>query len=551
MRLLAVCLCIFVFGFGSAQDLDLVHDREWYDFIDRCRLSTGGHPALHPGLRSYDLDQVREMLLRSDSLGAVDPASLTYRTLILRTSKAFIEQSSPDDGFWDQFYINQAFLFSKYGKDFFVRLNPLVHFSLGHSNLNEVLFTNARGFEISGGLNDRFFFYSNIVETQLKFPSYIQNYVERYEAIPGNGFYKPFKSQLFDFEDGYDFLNSEGYLSVKVTDNVGFQLGHGKHFFGNGRRSLLQSDFSNNAFYFQADWKFWKIHYRNLWQELRPRSAVFGGNDDLLPRKYSATHHLSVNVLPNLNFGIFESVVFYRSDQFELGYMNPIILYRTIEQSVNSPDNVLLGFDILWDVKKKLSIYGQLIFDEFKLDELIFDNRGWWGNKLAYQLGVFYPKAFGVEDLNLRIEFNEARPYTYSHRDSSASYSHYQLPLAHPLGANFSEILFEMNYRPVARLRLEMLALYYRKGLDSEDENYGGDVLKSNATRVGEYDNFIGQGINSEVLLLNMNVSYRLFEGLDIYGRFVMRESMSLDADQERFFEAGIRYNLRQSVPVF
>ena len=77
--------------------------------------------------------------------------------------------------------------------------------------------------------------------------------------------------------------------------------------------------------------------------------------------------------------------------------------------------------------------------------------------------------AFGVDHLDLRVEFNMARPYTYSHNDTLGSnYSHYNQALAHPLGANFREVLAIVQYQPSKRLQLEARAIR---------ANYGEDPL--------------------------------------------------------------------------
>ena len=39
------------------------------------------------------------------------------------------------------------------------------------------------------------------------------------------------------------------------------------------------------------------------------------------------------------------------------------------------------------------------------------------------------------------------RPYTYAHHNPQQNYAHYNQPLAHPLGANFSEFLVMANYK--------------------------------------------------------------------------------------------------------
>ena len=81
-------------------------------------------------------------------------------------------------------------------------------------------------------------------------------------------------------------------------------------------------------------------------------------------------HHLSYNVTPNFNFGIFESVIASRKQQFELQYLNPIIFYRSVEHSLGSPDNVILGANFKWNIAKKCQIYGQLVLDEFYFKEI-------------------------------------------------------------------------------------------------------------------------------------------------------------------------------------
>ena len=76
------------------------------------------------------------------------------------------------------------------------------------------------------------------------------------------------------------------------------------------------------------------------------------------------------------------------------------------------------------------------MLDEFTAKEM-FANNGYWANKYGIQLGGKYFDAFGVRNLDLQAELNMVRPYTYSHYDSTSNYTHYNQPLAHPLGADF------------------------------------------------------------------------------------------------------------------
>jgi hypothetical protein len=211
-------------------------------------------------------------------------------------------------------------------------------------------------------------------------------------------------------------------------------------------------------------------------------------------------HHLSVNALPWLNVGLFESVVFSREDHFEFSYLNPIIFYRAIERANGSPDNVNLGIDFKILALNHLQFYGQWFMDEFKSSEL-FGGNGWFGNKFGLQLGGKYFDAFNVKNLDLQAEMNLVRPFTYSHYDSTSNYTHYNQPLAHPLGAGFGEFIGIVRYQPVRNLYLSMKGMMYKQGLDSNGTNYGSNI-------------FLNYNMNTPVDPNNPQYGYELTNGV-------------------------------------
>ena len=143
-----------------------------------------------------------------------------------------------------------------------------------------------------------------------------------------------------------------------------------------------------------------------------------------------ALHHLSINIGKKLNVGLFESVIYGREDQgLDIAYLNPIIFYRAIEQNNGSADNALLGMDFKYIPVKKLSFYGQLIFDEVVVSNLRAGN-GWWANKFGIQGGMKYINAFGINNLDIQLEGNLVRPFTYTHLSDLTNYQHFQQPLA-------------------------------------------------------------------------------------------------------------------------
>ncbi len=106
------------------------------------------------------------------------------------------------------------------------------------------------------------------------------------------------------------------------------------------------------------------------------------------------------------------------------------------------------------NIAKRFQVYGQFLLDEFVLSE-IKKNNGCWVNKWGIQLGAKYIDAFGIKNLDLQVEMNRVRPFTYSHSDSVANYTHYNQPLAHPLGANFQEFIGIARYQPAPKWLIE------------------------------------------------------------------------------------------------
>ncbi|MBK7958719.1 MAG: hypothetical protein IPK03_11820 [Bacteroidetes bacterium] len=255
----------------------------------------------------------------------------------------------------------------------------------------------------------------------------------------------------------------------------------------------------------------------------------------------------------NLDLGLFEGVILSRNKGFELQYLNPIIFYRAIEQSLGSPDNAVVGADFKLNVARTAQLYGQFLLDEFNFGE-ITANKGWWGNKLGAQLGLKYIDAFKIKNLDLQGEFNMVMPYTYTHRspaitDSAANYTHYNQSMAHPLGANFREIIFVIRYQPIKRLNTQFKWFNTARGADTTGQSWGSDIFfpASANTIPKEYGNSMMQGYRTEVNLFELRCSYMLYHNLfiDLHGTYrkSVSELSSLN-NSEVYIGAGVRLNI-------
>lgn len=444
------------------------------------------------------------------------------------------------------FYKTPANLWELDRENFYIRVNPIINGKAYAAKDDDFLFLNQRGIMIRGGIDGKVFFHTSILESQARFADYVRDQIVEDNAVPGAGFYKNYNSQVIDLEDAQDFLLAQGYVGFNISKHVYAQLGHGRNFIGDGYRSMFLSDFGNNYFYLKLNARVWKFHYQTLFAELNALGARDLTGNALIPKKFTAMHHLSYNLTKNLNIGIFEVVMFNRNNNFELQYLNPIILYRTVEQALGSADNAFVGLDFKWNLLNRFQLYGQLMLDEFKFDELFVERRGWWANKYGIQLGVKYIDMLGIDHLDGQIEYNSARPYTYTHRDSSASYTHYNQPLAHPLGANFKEIVFRLRYQAGKKWLIKPRLIYAIYGEDPDNENWGGDLLKPHTNRVMDFNNESGQGINTKTLIGGLDVSYELRHNLNLDFHYFYRKKNSEQDNLDlttSYFGGGIRLN--------
>lgn len=410
-------------------------------------------------------------------------------------------------------YKYQNDFYGYHGASFDVHLSPVVYFGLGQDdNSGSTPFINTRGAEVRGIIDDKVAFYAYVGENQAVFPEYVQRWNRRNNVVPGEGFWKRYG------DHGFDYFSVRGYVNFNATEHIGIQLGYDKNVIGSGQRSMLLSDFSSSYPFLKLNAQVWKLQYQVMYAQLiADQFFVANGGGSLgtreYPKKFMTMHHLSINLSDNFTLGFFESIIFNKADslgnsRFELNYLNPLIFYTAIEQQAGSADNVVLGMDARWNIAGSYQLYGQFLFDEFVLSE-VFSGDGWWSNKYGFQLGGKYIDVLNVPNLDLQVEYNFSRPYTYAHQTLQTSYTHYRQPLAHPIGANFKEFMAVLRYQPVSRLTLMGRVISARYGEDRTGENWGKNVLLNYSTYEQEYGNVTGQGVATDLLMTQLVASYQ------------------------------------------
>ncbi len=401
-----------------------------------------------------------------------------------------------------------------------VFFDPIFHMDYGYDMENGVGHAlNTRGFVARGSIGRKLSFITTFYENQGTFLPYMTDWIKRNNTIPGQGWLKDFEmtngfySALRVQENGYDYLMASGLVSFTPTEAFNVQFGHDKHFFGEGYRSLLLSDAAFNYPFLKltTKWKgFQYVHLLTQMQDIRYPVQYETG----YKKKWATFHYFSANIGKRVQVGLFEGIIFRTADNsgnggFDWNFINPLMMVRPVQFEIQeSPQNVVVGLNLKVIPFKGAAFYGQIAFDDLNFKEL--GTAGYIEQKLGWQVGFKAYDLFKLRNLNIQMEYNAVRPYTYQHEQSILSYMHHGQPLGHPMGANFHEVTGMFSYR-WKDLRFEMRTTYAIVGRDTAGLNFGNDpyLLEQNAVN-GPVSggNFIGQGLRTTQLFQTAELAY-------------------------------------------
>lgn len=549
---ISVVLSVAVFAQGTYMPLDY----DMYHYIDRIDIKYGRvtpmpHTANKPYLRGEIGEMAVDLKTSNIKLEKRQAAQLTY---LMDDNAEWIDTftSRTKHPIWlfrrgskAALYREPANLIAVNVKDFSLKINPVFAFRVGaETHSGGLRLINSRGVDLRFTIKKFVSGYFYISENQTRLSDYVQSKymrdsLDKYEYVPGNGYWKEYNSSIFKIKNGVDYFDVRGYITINALKYFNITFGHDKQFIGNGYRSMFLSDNAAPALFLKLNTHIWRINYQNIFMELV--NQYERGGDQLLAKKYGAFHHLDIDIAHFLNIGFFEGVILNRKKQFDIQYLNPIIFYRSIEQSIGSPDNALLGIDFKSNFANHVSLYGQFLLDEFNFKNLT-SNKKWWGNKYALQIGAKYIDI--IPQLDAQVEFNMARPFMYGHNQSTygnGNYSHYNQPLAHPLGANFWELVTILQYQPIKNFNIQLKYIHAVYGEDTllHDAagtvigvtNYGNDILRNNSGLtttnadgvISEYGHKQNQGVKSSIGLFNLRASYmfwhNMWADIEVYNR--------------------------------
>ncbi len=402
-------------------------------------------------------------------------------------------------------------------------LDPILSVQLGKDFMDktgERIYTNTRGFVLKGAIGSKVVFESSFYENQSTFPKYMDAYIAstnnlfpqtanyKYAVVPGQGRSKPFG------KNGYDYALASGYVSYSPYKMLNIQVGNGKHFVGDGYRSLLLSDNAFNYPFARITTTFRNFQYTNLYTSFM--NLTDGGvktpphSERLFQKKVGSFQMLNYTIADRVQLGLFQGMIWEAADSnnrqhVSFNTFDPVIGVNVLNYGMRNTNNILLGATMKVKFTKSISVYGQFMYDD------AYSGTETGGkNKYGYQVGLKYFDLFTIKNLHLQFEYNAVSPYAYAANNPEQSYTHYNQSLAHPLGANFNEAIGFLNYR-LKDFFVEIKGNFAVKGADSSSFNYGGNVFKSDNNFGVNQDvisTTLGQGLKTTILTEDIHFGY-------------------------------------------
>jgi len=457
-------------------------------------------------------------------------------------TEAAIKHDS-NETYKDLIFKNKDHLIS--GGSFNATIFPLAGGSGGYDAYGKTAtYDYSGGLHLDGTWGSKFSFSGNYLGGDIYGPSFIDSIIKQYKVVPGMGYAYGSSAK------GYSYQYWDGYLSYTLNKNFNFQLGQGKQFWGDGYRSLFLSDASTSYPYFKITATIWKIQYVSMFTIMQDAEAPSGLVQDF-HTKYSSFHYLSWNASPRLNFSLFEAIT-YDGDSGrnvrgpDPAYLNPIIFYQPVNYNIGDPDKSNLGAAFKIKVAQKEQFYGQVLIDEFKLQNVIH-HTGWWANKQGVQLGFKAFDLFGVKNFSFQTEIDYVRPYTYTARDPLQNYSNFNQPLADPEGANFIESASFLTYYHKNFLIQGSLVAYHYGG-DANGSDHGQNIFINYNDHEYEYGNYVGQGISIYLATAGVKSDFIISPKMNLKAELGLYEILESISGTQQISEPYITLGVKTSL---
>ncbi len=510
-------IVIFFTAIISAQVETVPADHIVYPFLKKLHVQgilKNYNDIILPFSKQKIVDALNELDKSKEKLSNAD------KEFLLRMKEKFLPAGSIN--LFDEFPGNFSHLFDDTQKSFYkyvddeisFHINPVVDYSYLYSSRNDASSSLLNlGGKIYGSYYDWFGFYlqgSNGIqfgnrETALHDQRVAQSYT--------------FNNTGINFFDG-----TKGYLRLQ-KGIISFQLGRERIIWGGGyvNKLLLSENPPMFDFIkFDAEYKSLSYNFIHGWLVQPPVVTYINervGNVKEKKPKYFAVSRLGFNPTNYISIGV-SQVIVYSNRSFEAAYLNPFLFWESAQRSMNDLDNSMLSVDARSLITSGVELSASVIFDDLDFSNLgneSVDNT----NGSAWQAGTFITSPVLPENLVLKIEYLQLRPYMFSHPGigEALTFTNNSYMLGIPIQPNSTLFSAELLWRLNGKINFGIKYNYYLHGANEYDEegnlvrNVGGNVFE-NLSLADSQKAFLLDGIRERSDEISLSMIYELAYGL-------------------------------------
>jgi hypothetical protein len=324
------------------------------------------------------------------------------------------------------------------------------------------------------------------------------------------------------------FDETSGYIRLQ-KGIVSLEVGRERILWGNGYidKTILSDNPPLFDFIrFGITYKKFRYDFIHGWL-VQPAEYVFidslAGYNRTKQPKYIAINRLGYQANESLSFGATQMVI-YSGRPFEAAYLNPFLFWESAQRSMNDLDNSFLSFDGRYHITDGLEVNSSIIFDDINFSYLFKDEWARYNNGEEWQAGVILTNPVLFDDMTIKVEYLQIRPYTFSHPGGgeSLTYTNNSYLLGTDLQPNSARLSAEFEYRFSSRLDLNLLYSHSLHGNNIYDangsliRNVGGNVFENFASAYDSQYAYLLDGSREIMDKVNLDISYEF-----IYGYFL------------------------------
>ncbi len=179
--------------------------------------------------------------------------------------------------------------------------------------------------------------------------------------------------------------------------------------------------------------------------------------------RYIAGHRIDIRLHHRIRLGLFETVIYGGEGRSpELYYLNPLQFFHSAQLNEDENDNTILGGDIVLLLGKSSSLFGQLIVDDFQIDNKSQGDQE--PNEIGYMVGFLKVGQTASFIPGIKAEYTRITNRTYHQREPQNRYLYRNKLIGHPLGSDADSISLSLRFWPNSQFFVELEGAYCRHG---------------------------------------------------------------------------------------